>query len=591
MKTKVFLPIVFSSVVFLVLLLVGVIQAKAEYENQASAEGQLNDVVSQGMPLYPADPVFVDVTISLYRNPILLDRDPYENIINYFADVVFEMSNGAHKIRNVYIYTNKNNRNTANIIWDGTAQNYNSYVSGYGHPGAHVYAADTLTYGILWFDMLSTDYLRRYAGYTLAHEWGHYYYGLFDEYQYPNKDYDEIKYMPHSDDVNVWGSIMNDSLKFQNFSTSNHTTYSGGEPNTAQLRMYRASGWETLIRPISLDPLNECFSVVFPRKYYPELRNVAPPAGQSASIEIGNVPTEVMRSDLRIIWDTPGILDKQDINPMLSGSTYQAFLYTFPEESIEYPEIAAVMAKVTDTYPIAKAGINASYTSPDGVKNSLLLLDDGSAPDHIANDGVYSGILPYSQNGTYTIDVSFDNHAGTGELTQKALMPGVGMNGEVYTDSPQLVAEDFNASATLNITVSGYQVDDHGNTFQTSTVINLDNTSIPGKIDYAGDSDVFQVVPNENGKVVARLYNLAQGIKPQVRFLHEDGTIVSGPYYVNVTGSGYFYQFVDVQQNQPLFIEISDQNNLASGGYYSLGVGSSLTGEFFPASYLPIINK
>ena len=50
---------------------------------------------------------FIDVTISLEGSPdTATEQAPYENIIEYFADGVFEASNGIHKIRNVRIYRN-----------------------------------------------------------------------------------------------------------------------------------------------------------------------------------------------------------------------------------------------------------------------------------------------------------------------------------------------------------------------------------------------------------------------------------------------------------------------------------------------------
>ena len=50
----------------------------------------------------------IDLDISLHSNPTTEEaRAPYENIINYFADGVFEASNGAHKLGRITFYTSK----------------------------------------------------------------------------------------------------------------------------------------------------------------------------------------------------------------------------------------------------------------------------------------------------------------------------------------------------------------------------------------------------------------------------------------------------------------------------------------------------
>ena len=60
----------------------------------------------------------VDVTVSLWRNPSTTDRQTYEEIIDHFADGVFESSNGANRLRNIFIYTGGGKRDCTDIIWD-----------------------------------------------------------------------------------------------------------------------------------------------------------------------------------------------------------------------------------------------------------------------------------------------------------------------------------------------------------------------------------------------------------------------------------------------------------------------------------------
>ena len=53
----------------------------------------------------PSDPTF-DIVISCWRNPDETDRSKMENIISNLTDVVYECTEGVHRLRNVRIYTN-----------------------------------------------------------------------------------------------------------------------------------------------------------------------------------------------------------------------------------------------------------------------------------------------------------------------------------------------------------------------------------------------------------------------------------------------------------------------------------------------------
>ena len=60
---------------------------------------------------------------------------------------------------------------------------------------------------------------------------------------------------------------------------------------------------------------------------------------------------------------------------------------------------------------IAGAGITAWVEGPDGTYSDLTLTDDGVAPDVLADDGQYTGLMPYDQPGDYAVTVLFDNIA------------------------------------------------------------------------------------------------------------------------------------------------------------------------------------
>lgn len=251
-----------------------------------------------------------DVTISLYRPTVdATTRANYERILRYFADSVYEMSNGAHKLRNIKIYTGGANKDQSQIIW---VQNCHpsAHVSGYGKPGWRVNMCDVFsdqTY-------LENDGWAQVGGYgSLGHEWGHYFYGLYDEYRGgdacdPNQpsspcsgDTPVPNALMHNGDPagNVPGrSDLNGDLSWANFSTAVNNTR-----NTAQHRVFGASSWETLARPPSQDPRTGNLSNLPTRNYWPELANVAPAAGQAPRLDVNTeAGRTAARSELTITW-------------------------------------------------------------------------------------------------------------------------------------------------------------------------------------------------------------------------------------------------------------------------------------------------
>jgi hypothetical protein len=193
-----------------------------------SPVGQQGDLVRD-------DTKFIDLTISLYADPTEdEDKEPYEKIIGYFADGVYESSNGAHKIRRVVIYTKGNLANKADVVWIESCHP-NANISGRAVQGQRVEMCDK--FGT--YNFLADDSHHQGGGYTMAHEWGHYYYSLYDEYK-GVAAYDNKFHFPHSTDDAVPNSIMNSqwnaiggSFQWLNFSTDATNT-----EKTAQHRMY-----------------------------------------------------------------------------------------------------------------------------------------------------------------------------------------------------------------------------------------------------------------------------------------------------------------------------------------------------------------
>ncbi len=245
--------------------------------------------------------VLLDVTISLYSNPTKPeDREKYERIIGYFADGVFEASNGADKIRKVSIYTRGRFADKADVVWVQSCWPSGS-ISGRGTPGLHINFCDQFNST----DFLASDNDAIGGGYTMAHEFGHYFYSMYDEYV-GQTSYDATFTFPHSTDIAVQDSIMNSQWKavngdyeWLNFSTDNNDT-----GQTAQARVYGDSAWTTLVRPVSDDPRDGQRSAVPARLYHAELVDVAPADGDDPEIDL---PDSGARSDLQIVWISDNI--------------------------------------------------------------------------------------------------------------------------------------------------------------------------------------------------------------------------------------------------------------------------------------------
>jgi len=521
---------------------------------------------------------FIDLSISLYKSaPTATDRAPYERIMEYFADAIYEMSNGAHKVRNVTIYPNGAFKDKADIVWNASEWPRVRTTTSINSQGG-VSSSRLLIMGDVFNSHNFVGNEPECGGYTLGHEWGHYYYGLYDEYALVTGD---IK-VNNSVMNDPWQACFNHNFNWLNFSIAKNQTF-----KNAQYRNYAASGWETLTRPTSADPRDGERYALPLRPYYPELTKVAP-SGDS-SIELPAAQTKA-RSHLKVTWQSSNRNLKQN------NSAYQASINSILGNEISYPQPVMLVASVTkDVDTIAKVGLKVEVTGPDGNITSAILADNGVAPDIRANDGVYSGFMAYKQNGAYAVKVIFDNVAGTAESTQDASEHTPDSDGNINYPAPVPITETFTASAFTNLLISGVKADDYGDTTATATMLPLDNSSLAGQIDRANDVDMFQIVPTATGQIALRVSNLALGMKPQVRVFKADGTTVlmEGNLTTNAHANGYLLLNLSAQANQKLYVTVSHTEATATQGLYDISAGAPLVNEQSAKSntYLPLIIK
>jgi hypothetical protein len=543
------------------------------------------------------DTVNVNIRLNTTNYPSTTEeRAPYENIIKYFADAVYESSNGVHKLGTVTFYPPSTSIDQIDIKWFDTCHP-ESIPGGIVLKGGSLIMCNVFEYECGEFigrhDFISEQ---MQGGNTLGHEWGHYFYGLYDEYQARLCDLGDYLippyYQPWIIDEPVKDSIMNrqsnavdpSTYSWLNFSIKkNHTPW-----KTAQWRVYEASAWDTLTRPISEDPPHYFLRFVYPeRKYYPELGAVKPGENEDARIDL----TGEARSGLKFRWI--------EAAPTIStlGLSYEALLNSLSGNNISYPNPILLLASVQKDSLITDVNVQGSVRLPDGSTKSLIFKDDGVAPDVQQGDGLYSAILGYEENGVYTIQVDFDNNAGTAKYVHAAFLGAQPPDGFAPMPEPTPVNENFTASKTIQVSVSNVVADDHGNTPDEASVLIADNKPVSGKIDYADDKDLFKVATLDSGITYVRVFSLALGMNPHVRVIGSDKSTVL--YETNFNPSLGDYLFIAVKNVLPgttVYVEVSDISSTATGGLYEIssgkGYNSELVSYVFPwPMFLPAITN
>lgn len=395
-------------------------------------------------PLWPIQPGFKwddtsppvgcidDVVISLYRTPDAADRAAYEAVLGHFADAVFEMSNGVHRICNITIHQNQDNWENADIVWKAERWPM-AIASGISRRGANILLGDRFPFSTSYDVLDPANHCG--AGYTLAHEWGHYFYGLYDEYP---RLVGDVQTGP-SVMAYQWAACpeRGGDLSWLNFSYPDILS----SPNN-QWRVYEADGWTVLARPPAQDPQTGYRPNRLPRPHYPELAAVAP--DNTPTIDL---PNALSRADMMIDWVAPSRNRTSD--------DYEAFIITVGGTADEPLRLVAGVAKLG--LPLKAVSLAATVTQPDGQSIDLILRDDGLTVDDAAGDGLYSAEIAAPQIGNYTINVTVTNPDGTAQISELAYSSAPSpYNGDDYEPSSSpAIDEAFSVSAESTITISG----------------------------------------------------------------------------------------------------------------------------------------
>lgn len=257
----------------------------------------------------------LDLTISLHQTwtdltPAL--RAQYEEVIGHWADGVYEMSNGGHILGNIRIFSDSRFTNTADIRWNANLWP-NAHLNGFiASTARRIEMSDAFSS----YDITGDAQDRQEAGYTLAHETGHYVYSLRDEYVIQTGDVAVVPSIMN----NQWDAPVN-NFQWLNFSTSNNI---GDVTKTNQGRTWGVGAWTLLVQNPTLDPVASLANTGgVARRQYAVLNGRAPSAADTWLAPNGTtyawmsvqLPATRARDSLRVIWmgntiDVDLVLDK-----------------------------------------------------------------------------------------------------------------------------------------------------------------------------------------------------------------------------------------------------------------------------------------
>jgi hypothetical protein len=210
---------------------------------------------------------FVDLTVNVdwdFSTPpnhfnasgTALNKVYIRDQINQVARSLFVMTNGKQKLRNVYVFNKREFGDNVDIqLINKEGRSYATGFSGFGFEGFSTY--NFLGMNTAESNQPANVVTENYLGQVVAHELGHYFLGLADEYVEANKAVDaENPGSPAGTDT-PRDTIMNNHESFSRLSTAEDYN---ANTQTAQARVYRlnnsnqgASAWETLIRNPALD--------------------------------------------------------------------------------------------------------------------------------------------------------------------------------------------------------------------------------------------------------------------------------------------------------------------------------------------------
>lgn len=227
----------------------------------------------------------------------VLDRAYITSVIRVLAQSIFTMTEGRHKLGNVFVYRNKTFSANVDIQLINSNGRSSANVAGWA-------VRNSSSFNHLAFENTaeSIDAL----GKVIAHELGHYTYGLLDEYVEAGTPLNPADPGSPSSVDNAKTTIMNNHM----LSVSLSTPADYADPNqrqTAQARVMAngpalsgGSAWETLTRPADQDPaaarsMGRTFFEAFRGVNPATLQLTKPVTGFDSKLNVVFAPSPVFR--------------------------------------------------------------------------------------------------------------------------------------------------------------------------------------------------------------------------------------------------------------------------------------------------------
>jgi len=439
----------------------------------------------------------LNFTVSLNCNPTGADRDKYISALGYFADGIYEMTNGINRVGNIQVYTNAERWNQSHIRWDCGDGRANANSGGYPFAASH--GARIQMYN----SQGGFIYSPSIAGYVLTHEAGHYVYGLYDEYREVGRASSDWLSSPLDGDTPVQFSAMHNTdwaagstqyicyewypwWQFWNWGRCargenryvdgdlrwlNLSTQANDTRNTAQYRSYNASGWGTLVRPPANDPREGARTNLLTRSYqanYPEFvgnginLNALPP------IEMPGLRS-VARSGVTIMWGGSliPILVSSDLQAVAGGAVREYLVDT--STSMTADRLATVKQILNDEIANAREGDSVGILSFDSTVVERQALTALTASNRASIQAVVTALTLGGTPGVTTGDALYEAHArltATDYITKSNSIYLIGTGASTAgRTSAALIAPLTSASIPVYSFAYGASADD-GNTLR-----------------------------------------------------------------------------------------------------------------------------
>jgi hypothetical protein len=235
------------------------------------------------------------------------DKTYVRDVLKQFARSLYTMTEGKHQIGTVYVYDKSQFLKRADIQFldrEGRAQ---ANTSGWKQRSSEIE---------IFTVYKSTAETTAEIGKTLAHEMGHYGYGLLDEYDDEDKKSSKDLGNPLAGDT-PRNTIMNEHLKFVTLSTSSDYADASMQ-KTAQWRVYQRSAWETMIQNPENDSETAGGYGGPIRTWFEAFKNLSPPTADSLKKPSGG------DEQLQVVYMNEGSLMVLVINQNLTLAQLKA---------------------------------------------------------------------------------------------------------------------------------------------------------------------------------------------------------------------------------------------------------------------------